>query len=92
MSKNTDYVIAGGIDQVVVGPAQVDASRALWGLPRFDLLQVHNLLAWQQHLPMLFEMKAAGRLRYVGVTTSEGRRLGEIEQIPPMYSAIKPAD
>ena len=26
-------------------------------------------------------MKAAGRLRYVGITTSEGRRHGEIEKL-----------
>ncbi|MBK1689647.1 aldo/keto reductase [Rubrivivax gelatinosus] len=63
------------------GAAQMEASRAFWGVPRFDLMQVHNLLAWQEHLPRLLEMKAAGRLRYVGVTTSEGRRHGEIEQI-----------
>jgi diketogulonate reductase-like aldo/keto reductase len=63
------------------GAAQIEASRALWGVPRFDLLQVHNLLAWQEHLPLLLEMKAAGRLRYVGITTSEGRRMRDIEQI-----------
>jgi diketogulonate reductase-like aldo/keto reductase len=63
------------------GAAQIEASRAFWGVPRFDLLQVHNLLAWQEHLPRLLEMKAAGRLRYVGITTSEGRRHAEIEQI-----------
>jgi diketogulonate reductase-like aldo/keto reductase len=63
------------------GAAQMEASRAHWGVQRFDLMQVHNLLAWQQHLPRLLEMKAAGRLRYVGITTSEGRRHAEIEQI-----------
>ena len=63
------------------GAQQIEASRALWGVPRFDLIQVHNLLAWQRHLPRLFEMKAAGRLRYVGITTSEGRRHAELEQI-----------
>jgi diketogulonate reductase-like aldo/keto reductase len=63
------------------GPAQMEASRGLWGVPRFDLLQVHNLLAWQEHLPVLLEMKAAGRVRYVGITTSEGRRHDEMEQI-----------
>ncbi|MGA0609419.1 aldo/keto reductase [Caldimonas sp. KR1-144] len=61
--------------------AQIEASRALWGVARFDLVQVHNLLAWQQHLPRLFEMKAAGTLRYVGITTSEGRRHAEIEEV-----------
>jgi diketogulonate reductase-like aldo/keto reductase len=63
------------------GAAQIEASRAYWGVPRFDLMQVHNLLAWQQHLPRLIEMKAAGQLRYVGITTSEGRRHAEIEQV-----------
>jgi diketogulonate reductase-like aldo/keto reductase len=63
------------------GPAQMEASRALWGVARFDLMQVHNLLSWQAHLPRLFEMKAAGQLRYVGITTSEGRRHAEIEQL-----------
>jgi diketogulonate reductase-like aldo/keto reductase len=63
------------------GPAQMEASRAYWGVSRFDLMQVHNLLAWQEHLPRLFEMKAAGQLRYVGITTSEGRRHAEIEQV-----------
>lgn len=63
------------------GPAQAEASRRLWQVPRFDLLQVHNLLAWEAHLPMLLRMKREGRLRYVGITTSEGRRHGEIEKI-----------
>jgi diketogulonate reductase-like aldo/keto reductase len=63
------------------GPAQIEESRQHWNVQRFDLLQVHNLLAWQEHLPMPFAMKSAGRLRYVGVTTSEGRRHRDVEQI-----------
>lgn len=63
------------------GAAQIEASRAHWGVARFDLMQVHNLLAWEAHLPRLLEMKAAGRLRYVGITTSEGRRHAEFERI-----------
>src|SRR5690606_3821805 len=63
------------------GPAQVEASRRRWDVPRFDLLQVHNLLAWEEHLPMLQEMKAAGALGYVGITTSEGRRHAEFERV-----------
>jgi len=63
------------------GPDQIEASRRLWGVPRFDLLQVHNLLDWEAHLPTLFAMKAAGRLRYVGITTSEGRRHRDMESI-----------
>lgn len=63
------------------GAAQIERSRRLWGVPRFDLVQVHNLLAWEAHLPRLFEMKAAGALRYVGITTSEGRRHDLFERI-----------
>jgi len=63
------------------GPEQIERSRALWGVPRFDLLQVHNLLSWERHLPALLAMKANGKVRYVGITTSEGRRHGDIERI-----------
>jgi diketogulonate reductase-like aldo/keto reductase len=67
------------------GPGQIEASRRYWGVPRFDLLQVHNLLAWEAHLPALIAMKAAGQVRYVGITTSEGRRHGEVEKIMRGY-------
>ncbi|HAX21312.1 MAG TPA: aldo/keto reductase [Hydrogenophaga sp.] len=63
------------------GAGQMAASRAHWGVPRFDLMQVHNLLAWEEHLPRLQAMKAAGQLRYVGISTSEGRRHAELERI-----------
>jgi diketogulonate reductase-like aldo/keto reductase len=69
--------ISGGAN----GPGQIEASRRHWNLPRFDLLQIHNLLSWPEHLQTLQAMKAAGRVRYVGVTTSEGRRHREIETI-----------
>jgi diketogulonate reductase-like aldo/keto reductase len=63
------------------GPAQIEASRKFWGVQKFDLLQVHNLLSWEEHLRTLFAMKAAGQLRYVGITTSEGRRHADVERI-----------
>jgi len=63
------------------GAAQIEASRKFWQVPAFDLLQVHNLLAWQEQLPLLMEMKKAGKLRYVGITTSEGRRHRDFEQV-----------
>ena len=63
------------------GPAQIEQSRGFWGVPRFDLLQVHNLLAWEEHLQTLFALKAAGQVRHVGITTSEGRRHDLVEEI-----------
>ncbi len=63
------------------GAAQIEDTRKRWGLPRFDLIQVHNLTDWETKLPLLFEMKAAGRLGFVGITTSHGRRHDELERI-----------
>lgn len=57
-----------------LGERQMARSLELWGLPRFDLMQVHNLLDWETHLPTLRRMKAEGALRYLGITTSHGRR------------------
>ena len=64
-----------------LGQVQMEDSRKLWGLTRFDLMQVHNLLDWEAHLETLKEWKSRGRLRYIGVTTSHGRRHAELEII-----------
>ena len=63
----------------LAGRRQLENSYRLWKLQRFDLLQVHNFLDWETHLATLKRMKAEGRVRYIGVTTSHGRRhdLGE---------------
>lgn len=56
------------------GAAQAAQSLALWRLPRLDLLQVHNLLNTPAHLKTLRAMRERGELRYIGATTSHGRR------------------
>lgn len=63
------------------GPGQISDSLKKWGVAQFDLLQVHNLLSWQDHLPILQRMKADGQLRYVGITTSHGRRSDDLADI-----------
>jgi diketogulonate reductase-like aldo/keto reductase len=60
------------------GPAQVAQSLRLWRLPRLDLVCVHNLLNWRSHLKTLRALKDEGRVRYIGVTTSHGRRHDEM--------------
>ena len=62
------------------GPAQIAETTRRWGVGRFDLLQVHNLIDWEANLDTLDAMKAAGRLRHVGVTTSHGRRHATLEE------------
>jgi aryl-alcohol dehydrogenase-like predicted oxidoreductase len=49
--------------------------------PRIDLMQIHNLLDWETHLPVLREWKAAGRIRYLGVTHYAHGAFDELERI-----------
>ena len=63
------------------GPAQIAETARRWGVGRFDLLQVHNLIDWEANLDTLEAMKEAGAIRYTGVTTSHGRRHAELEEI-----------
>ncbi len=63
------------------GPAQIAETARRWGVERFDLLQVHNLVDWERNLDILAAMKEAGLVRYTGVTTSHGRRHGALEEI-----------
>ena len=64
----------------MLGPGQMAESRELWGIQRFDLMQIHNMLNWESHLETLLADKAAGRIRYIGMTTSHGRRHDAFEQ------------
>ena len=66
---------------VADGPGQMRETRAHWGIARFDLMQIHNLRSWQGHLETLRTMKAKGELRYIGITTSHGRRHDDVEKI-----------
>ncbi|MEM9359246.1 MAG: aldo/keto reductase, partial [Pseudomonadota bacterium] len=55
--------------------------RRNWGVERFDLMQVHNLVNWEGHLETLGAMKAEGKLRSIGITTSHGSRHQMLETI-----------
>ena len=57
-----------------LGASQMENSAFLWNLKRFDLMQIHNLLDWQTHVSTLQAWREEGRVRYLGVTTSHGRK------------------
>ena len=63
------------------GVRQMEHSRGLWGVDRFDLMQIHNLRDWRVHYETLLSMKAEGRIRYIGITTSHGRDHYELQAI-----------
>ncbi|HEX5045199.1 MAG TPA: aldo/keto reductase [Candidatus Polarisedimenticolaceae bacterium] len=50
------------------GVEQMEASLRKLRAERLDLMQVHNLLDMERHLETLREWKAAGRVRYIGIT------------------------
>jgi aryl-alcohol dehydrogenase-like predicted oxidoreductase len=62
------------------GIEQIEQSfKKLW-TNRIDLIAVHNLRDTQTQLRTLREMKQAGRIRYVGITTSFENQYQEFEQ------------
>ncbi len=63
------------------GIERIEESFQLLRGEQFDLMQIHNLRGVDSVLPLLFEWKAQGRFRYVGVTTSSDRQYDELERV-----------
>ena len=63
------------------GVAQMEESFRRLKTDRIDLMQVWNLQGPATLLPVLREMKAAKRIRYVGVTTSSDQQYPQLEQL-----------
>ena len=63
------------------GETMLQTSRAKLRSDLLDLVQVHNLLGTAVLLPLLREEKAAGRIRYIGVTTSRDSQYAELIEI-----------
>jgi len=62
------------------GIAQIEQSFKKLRTNKIDLIAVHNLRDTQVQLRSLREMKQAGRIRYVGITTSFDNQYGEFER------------
>ena len=77
--------------------ADAQIRRALdWYDGRVDIYQIHNLVAWQEHLPRLEGLRAEGRVTVIGTTHySHGAfpelmdvmRTGRIQMIQVPYNA-----
>jgi diketogulonate reductase-like aldo/keto reductase len=63
------------------GSAQMQESMRRMQVARFDLMQVHNLKDWRTHLATLRAWKEAGRVRYIGITTSFAPQYAEFEAV-----------
>jgi aryl-alcohol dehydrogenase-like predicted oxidoreductase len=62
------------------GRAQVERALSLYG-GRVDLYQVHNLLAWRDHLPLLESLREDGRVVQIGATHYTPSAFGELAEV-----------
>jgi diketogulonate reductase-like aldo/keto reductase len=63
------------------GVAQMEQSLKLFHTDHIDLMQVHNLLDWEAHLPTLRAWKKEGRIRLMGVTHYTESAHGTLEAV-----------
>lgn len=63
------------------GIEQMEESLRRLHTDTIDLMQVHNLVDVDTQLPTLQEWKAAGRIRYLGITTSRNSQHEAFEQV-----------
>jgi aryl-alcohol dehydrogenase-like predicted oxidoreductase len=68
-SRRDDAIVATKIWTQDTGEARSQYARQLeWFGGRIDLEQIHNLVAWEEHLPWLEAERGDGRIGRVGVT------------------------
>ncbi len=63
------------------GIAQMKRSLKLLRTDRIDLMQIHNMVDWQTHLPTLQAWKKEGRIRLIGVTHYTAGAHGTLESV-----------
>ncbi|MGV3517352.1 aldo/keto reductase [Luteitalea sp.] len=70
----------GGADPAAAR-AQIDASFTKLKKAKIDLIQVHNLGDVPTQLGILKEMKKSGRIRYIGVTSTNKSQYAELQTV-----------
>jgi diketogulonate reductase-like aldo/keto reductase len=63
------------------GIRQMEASMLKMKRKQLDLIQIHNLVDWQTHLPTLQRWKETGRIRYTGITHYTDSSHEELEKV-----------
>ncbi len=63
------------------GIRQMTASMKKMKRKQMDLMQIHNLSDWKTYLPLLQQWKAAGEIRYTGITHYTDASHDQLEQI-----------
>ncbi len=58
--------------------AMLDASFKKFNLQKIDMIQVHDVADVATHLPLVKELKDAGRIRYIGITSTRENQYEEL--------------
>ncbi|HYW31265.1 MAG TPA: aldo/keto reductase [Gemmatimonas sp.] len=74
-------VARGGPADPAAARTQIDASLARFKQPKIDLIQVHNMGDPATQLGVLREYKKAGKVRYIGITTTNDSQYGALETV-----------
>jgi aryl-alcohol dehydrogenase-like predicted oxidoreductase len=74
-------VARGGSADPAAARAQIERSFGYFGVDTIDLIQVHNLGDPPTQLGILAEEKAAGRVRYIGITSTSERRYPDLAAV-----------
>jgi aryl-alcohol dehydrogenase-like predicted oxidoreductase len=95
MYGDAERLLAGGLgdrrDQVVIADkvwtpsaeqGAMQLARAVnWYGGRVDLMQIHNLVAWRAHLPMLEQARDRGLVGLIGATHYSAAAFGELAEL-----------
>jgi diketogulonate reductase-like aldo/keto reductase len=63
------------------GEAQIAESMRRLRTDRLELLQIHNLLDWREHVPTLRALQQSGKVRYSGITHYRADAHAELERV-----------
>lgn len=78
------------------GRAQIERA-LMWYGGRVDIYQIHNLVAWRSHLPLLEERRARGEIGVIGATHYDPKafaeliavmRTGRVQMVQIPYNAL----
>lgn len=70
--------LSGAKADPVKARAQIEESFRKFNVKTIDLLQVHDVVDVATHLPIVKEFKAAGRVRYIGITSTRENQYEEL--------------
>lgn len=75
-------LVASKVWAHTVAEGQAQAAHALaFFAGRIDLYQIHNLVAWREHLPWMEQLRERGQIRALGATHYRSSSFAELEEI-----------